>query len=113
MQVELQQLQAKLHLEQALAIAAQRAPELFQLLHSSEDPEAAVARLTSDWGLDEEQAWAVLDSGNRKHTAQERAKTVRRMQRLEIVLRQLRDAAASQPREMSTTPENDGPSRSF
>ncbi len=56
MQDELQQLQEQLHLEQALALAAQRAPELFQLLHSSEDPESAVARLRSGRGLHEEQA---------------------------------------------------------
>jgi DNA gyrase/topoisomerase IV subunit A len=109
MQDELQQLEAHLRFCQALAIAAQRAPELFELLHSSEDPEAAVARLTSEWRLDEEQAWAVLDSASRKYTARERAKSIRRVQRLEMVLREVRDMASSPPQEMATAPHRGGP----
>jgi hypothetical protein len=64
-------LTSSLHIAEALAMAAERASEIFDLLYSSDDPDdpdAAVARLMRERGLDKVQAAAILATEGGKYT---------------------------------------------
>jgi len=92
---DLKKAQARAHILEGLRIAVDNLDEVIHLIRNSKDPSDARTRLMETYGLDEEQANAILDMPFRRLTGLEREKIENEYQDLVLKIADYKDILAN------------------